>query len=460
MLMPGHYLKVRLDRLGTGEQIQEKKYWEIDFPDAGDEVRGNETKLIDELEARMLTAVEKRLRADVPVVSYLSGGVDSGVVVALASHVRQSPIPSFTIRIKTPELDEVALASVAAKHIGTEPIVVDVGAEEVLNTYPRLIQAAEAPVVDTSCAALLLLAQEVNRRGYKVALTGEGADEWLAGYPWYKVHRVLSWLDVIPGINLSQGVRRLFVKLTGGPTFSKARVKQVLEAVGGSNAWLDIYGLMSLSKLRFFHPDVLQSLEDHIPYNDLKPNLDRIRRWHPLNRGLYYAGRIHLPGLLLNAKGDRIAMHSSLETRYPFLDEDVVSFLAGLHPRLKFKRLKEKYILRKMAQRWLPKEVAVRRKAMFRAPFDSFHLDNAPEHIRELLSDESLRKTGYFNLESVRHWQTAFKNLREGSSQRISIEMGLAGVVSTQLWHHLFIDDSLTSLPGWKPQQLATVGSP
>src|SRR5438067_4540878 len=152
----------------------------MDFPDEGQEDPRNDARsLVDEFEKVMLQAVDKRLRADVPVVSYLSGGVDSSTVVALACHVRKDPIPAFTIRIKDPALDETAEAGLVARHLGARPVVVDCGAAEVLSTYPRLIRAAEGPVVDTSCAALLLLAEEVHRQGYKVALTGEGADEWL-----------------------------------------------------------------------------------------------------------------------------------------------------------------------------------------------------------------------------------------------------------------------------------------
>ncbi len=171
-------------------------------------------------------------------------------------------------------------------------------------------------------------------------------------------------------------------------------------------------------------------------------------RWHPLNRGLYLGARIHLPGLLLNGKGDRVAMHSSVETRYPFLDENVFSFLAGIHPRWKMRGLRDKYILRLLAERYLPKEIAWRRKAMFRAPFDSFHSENMPPFVEQLFSPESLRRTGYFDAEAIAHWRKAFKEMRPRPTQRVSIEMGLAGVLSTQLWHHLYVDASLSELPG------------
>jgi asparagine synthase (glutamine-hydrolysing) len=140
-------------------------------------------------------------------------------------------------------------------------------------------------------------------------------------------------------------------------------------------------------------------------------------------------------------------MHSSVETRYPFLDEEVFAFLARVHPRWKLRGLRDKYLLRRLADRWLPAEIAWRRKAMFRAPFDSFHGEDVPPFVEHLLSEESLRKTGYFDPIAVRHWRRISRDLRPGSTRRTSIEMGLAGVISTQMWHHLFIDGTLADLP-------------
>jgi asparagine synthase (glutamine-hydrolysing) len=448
LLTPGHFIRVQLAGSGERACLNEHTYWQVDFPDAGDEdYRSSAAQLTEGFEEVLIQAVSRRLRADVPVVSYLSGGVDSSTVVALASHVRGNPIPSFTIRITRPDLDETNEAGLVARHIGTEPIVVNCGPDEVLNTYPTLIQAAEGPVVDTSCAALLLLAREVHARGYKVALTGEGADEWLAGYPWHKVNRVLSWLDFLPGVHLSQWARRAFVRLSGAPSFPWSWTKRVQEIVGGQNGWLDIYGLMSMSKLRFFSRQLREALADHVPYEDLGLNRDRIRRWHPLNRELYLSARVHLCGLLLNAKGDRVAMHSSVETRYPFLDEAVFDYLARVPPAWKLRGLRDKPLLRRVAERWLPRPIAWRRKAMFRAPFDSFHLEHTPAFVEQLLSEESLKRTGYFDPVAVQHWRQAFRQMGARSTQRVSVEMGLVGVLATQLWHQTFIDSSLADLP-------------
>src|SRR5262249_59169061 len=169
-------------------------------------------------------------------------------------------------------------------------------------------------------------------------------------------------------------------------------------------AWLDMYGLMGMSKLRFYSRDMVDAVADHFPFADLQLNPQRLRRWHPLHRTLYLGARVMLPGLLLSARGDRVAMHSSVETRYPFLDEEVFTFLSRLHPTWKLHGLRDKHLLRLLAKRWLPPEVANRPKAIFRAPFNSFGLDTSPGWVDELLSLGSLRKTGYFDAAAVQHW--------------------------------------------------------
>jgi asparagine synthase (glutamine-hydrolysing) len=451
LLTPGHCLRVSPWGNRGREPVIERTYWEIDFPDRGSEDPGtDQKKLVDEFESVFMGAVERRLRADVPVVSYLSGGVDSSIVVALASHIRKSPIPCFTIQIKDPKFDEVDEARIVANHIGADPIVVPCGPQDVLNNYPRLIWAAEGPVIDTSCTALLMLASEVHRQGYKVALTGEGSDEWMAGYPWYKVHKLLNAVDVIPGLPISRLARKAYLKLMRSPTVSWDYLRRQEALLGGKNAWLDIYGLIGLSKLRFFNQDLLGAVSTRLPYEDLNLNFERMGKWHPLNRSLYIGARVHLPGLLLNAKGDRVAMHSSVETRYPFLDEDVFDFLARVKPRLKMKGMRDKYLLRLLSERWLPKSIAWRRKAMFRAPFDSFHAKDTPPFVEQLLSEESLRKTGYFNIQAIAEARQSFRALMSGSPQRAWVEMGLVGIIATQLWYHLFIDNSLCDLPSWE----------
>ncbi len=365
----------------------------------------------------------------------------------MAAKIRGTPIPTFTIQIMDPRLDETTQAAVVSRHIGSTPIVVQVGDAEILESYPELTARAES-VIDTSCTALLRLARSVHQHGFKVALTGEGSDEWLAGYPWFKVHRLLGMLDWLPGIKPSYWLRRLGMRIMGAPAGSVARFHHIRETLGDYTAFQDIYGIMGQSRLRFYSPETLHALADYHPYLELDPNLERMKRWHPLNRAFFFSGRIHLAGHLMSSKGDRVAMNSSVETRYPFLDTEVYNFLARIHPRWKLRGFKDKYILRLLGERYLPREVAWRPKGMFRAPLDSFFDHHVPAFVDQLLSDESLKKTGYFNVESVPPSERqGATSLELGFRHRLSsVELGLMAVVSTQLWHHLFIDSSTADL--------------
>ena len=451
LLPPGRYLQITPGNGRAEPVVKERAYWEMDFPDRGDEDPGGDPRrLVDDFEQVMLKAVEKRLRADVPVGAYLSGGVDSSTIVALACSLKGPAINTYTIRVDAPELDELSAANLAARHIGTKaPIVQEFRASDALETYPRLIQAAEAPVIDTSCAALLQLAQRVHACGQKVVLTGEGADEWLIGYPWYKAAKALGFLDLLPGLPLSDFARRAYLRLNRVPHFPFERRRRTEKSIGGPNAWIDSYGVLALSKLRFYAAPMREVMEQTDPWSELQLNVERARRWHPLNRGVWIAARVNLAGHLLQAKGDRVAMHSSVEVRYPFLDEDVFDFVARLHPRWKLRGFRDKHLLRLLAERWLPPVIFRRGKVIFRAPLDSFHIDPEPAFVRQLLSEESLRRTGYFDVAAVRHWRRAFHQMRPHSLPRLSVEMGLAAVVATQLWYHLYIDGTLADLPTW-----------
>jgi asparagine synthase (glutamine-hydrolysing) len=452
LLTPGHFLTVTpASRDGSKGRIEERAFWEMDFPDKGsEEWGGNPKRLVDNFEELLLQAVEERLRADVPVGAYLSGGVDSSMILALACKLKGPAINTYTVRVHDPKLDELDAASLSARHIGAKPpIVQDFRDEDAIATYPKLIAAAEAPVIDTSCAALLQLAGRVHSNGQKVVLTGEGADEWLVGYPWYKAAKLIGFLDLVPGFPLSNLARNAYLHLNKVPHFSKAWRQQVEESVGGPNAWIDAYGVLAISKLRFYSEPMRDTVMQTDPWTELNFPVERARHWDPLHRGVWIAARVLLAGHLLQAKGDRVAMHSSVEVRYPFLDEDVFDFLAKLHPRWRLRGLRDKHLLRLLAERWVPKSVARRQKVIFRAPLDSFHMDPEPRFIAELLSEQSLRRTGYFDVAAVNRWRNDFRKMRAGSLPRLSVEAGLMAVVATQLWHHLFMGGGLADLPEW-----------
>ncbi|MCA1686706.1 MAG: asparagine synthase (glutamine-hydrolyzing), partial [Planctomycetia bacterium] len=210
-LPPGHYLKVKDGR------VERKQYWDLDFPDAGHERRLDDpTPLIDELEGLLRQSVERRLRGDVPVVSYISGGLDSTVVLGMSSRQRGEAVPSFTIGLDNAGPDERTAATEAADVLGSSMTMVTMDRAKLADAFPELITAAEGPVLDTSCAALMKLAAAVHGQGYKVALTGEGADEALAGYVWYKTQKIRDSVNGVVGDGPGRLIRSLAMKVIGG----------------------------------------------------------------------------------------------------------------------------------------------------------------------------------------------------------------------------------------------------
>ncbi len=458
---PGTFLKIAL-RPGRTADVSEHTYWDLDFPDRGEEYDPGESQLLSEFDEVFQRAVELRLRADVPVVSYLSGGIDSTTVLSAASRVTGGPIPAFTIKIAARGLDETSRAVLAADLVGSQPTVVNCDSSRIAEAYPALVTATDCPVMDTSCAALYCLAREVRSQGFKVALTGEGADEALAGYPWFKLNRLLNSLDLFGrrGPRLSVMLKRLGQMLNASD-IPKDQVWRIGKLIGGPLAQADLYGVVMLSRSMFYHADWKSHLGDYLAYEDLSLNLERLRNWHPLNQSLYLNYKTMLPGLLLNHKGDRPAMHNSVEVRYPFLDEDFVALCAKIHPRYKLRGLTgDKYLLRRYSRRFLPKIITDRPKAMFRAPFANTFFDDPPPYVDQLLSQESLAKTPYFDSKEVTKIRHQYHRMSWMTGRRMVAEMGLAGVMSTQLWHHLFLGGGLCELPTWSPQPIGQVVAP
>jgi asparagine synthase (glutamine-hydrolysing) len=444
---PGQFLQVQ------DGKIQQRIYWDLDFPDEGEERRSADPRvLIDELEGLLRQSVERRLRGDVPVVSYISGGLDSTVVLGLSSRQRGRAVPSFTIGLDRAGPDEREPAAEAARVLNSPLSVVTMDRERIANAFPELVVAAEGPVLDTSCATLMRLAGEVHQQGYKVVLTGEGADEALAGYVWFKSQKirdtVFSKVPLLPST-----LRHLGLMLVGG---GRERRPAVHGVRGTRPAQQDLYELLMQTRPVLFSSGLNDSLRGHDPFADLDLTNERITRWHPLNRSLYVGYKVMLAGLLMISKGDRIAMHNSVEARYPFLDDDVIRFCAQIAPEYKLRGMTEKWILRQVAAKTLPERIANRPKTMFRASLSGTFLgSHRPAWVDQLLSPESLRKSGYFDPANVARevaWQRRIPRI---TVRRGVYDLALTSVVSTQLWHHLFMGGGLCDLPTWTAPEFA-----
>jgi asparagine synthase (glutamine-hydrolysing) len=444
---PGHYLRV------SGGRIELKRYWDLDFPDAGDECRlADATPLVDELEFLMRQAVERRLRGDVPVVGYISGGLDSTVVLGLSSRQRGHAVPSFTIGLDRAGPDERSHARESAEALGSILTTVTMTRGDIAATYPELIRAAEGPVIDSSAACLLRLARSVHSQGYKVALTGEGADEALAGYAWFKSQKIRNMLYWGPMALAMRGARNLALASISGSFASRP---QLLGIGGARIAQQDVYDFMGQARSLLYTDSMWSRLAGHSFYDDLDLKHSRFTRWHPLNQSLYVGYKVMLAGLLLLGKGDRVSMNSSVETRYPLLDEDLVAFCASIAPKYKLRGLTDKWLLRQVAKRTLPDAIANRPKTMFRASRSEALLDrDGPKWVDQLLSPESLKATGWFDPDGVASQRAAQSRFPRITPRRIIMDLSLTGVVATQLWHHIFLGGGLCELPTWDAASL------
>jgi asparagine synthase (glutamine-hydrolysing) len=330
---------------------------------------------------------------------------------------------------------------------GDRPTAVEAGPSLIADAYAPLVAAAECPVLDTSCAALLALSGEVRAQGYKVVLTGEGADEGFAGYFWFKIREAARLLDIGDAFRPSTAISRVARKWAA-PNLSFGELAHIDGLIGGPHAQSILYNLVSRSRERYYSAGLKEELGSYVAYEDLHLDLERMARWHPLNRSLYVGYKVLLPGLLLSQKGDRVAMANSVETRYPFLDEDVIALASRLHPRFKLRGLlKDKYLIRQAAARVLPKTVAERPKLMFRAPHAETFLASPPAFVRDLLNPDSLARTGYFDAAAVARDCAAMARGENKKELGAFTSLGLGGVVATQLWHHLYLGGGLCDLP-------------
>lgn len=437
-VLPGHYLRA------TRGELEQVRYWDLDFPAAGEErVAQDEDALAEELLGRLRTATRSRLTADGEVGVYLSAGVDSTLLLGLGSAASARPMRAFTVGFEGAARDERQAAGEAARCFGAPHTTISLSDREVADALPAAVLAAEGPIMDTANACLARLAEAVSAAGFKVVLSGEGADEALAGYGWHKAAKLLASAP----LGLGGLARGLAASLTtpGAPEVALG------PALGGLRpSLLELYEPLARAKWRFYGEPLRAVADGRDPFSAVDVRPARMRDWAPLNQGLYLEYKLMLPGHLLLGKGDRVGMRSAVENRYPFLDEDVVELCATLAPRYKLRGSRDKWLLRRAAARALPRRLLERPKAMFKAR-PLCELAPPPRWVAQLMSASSLRATGYFCEASLRHEEALQRALPSWAPRRFVTDGTYTAVVATQLWHHTFLGGGLCELPTWKP---------
>ena len=346
-----------------------------------------------------------------------------------------------------PAFDESIYQSRMAKALGTDHHVVYATHADIGRAFPDVVWHTETPIMRTSPAPMFLLSGLVRAKQFKVVLTGEGADEFLAGYDIFKEAKIRRFWAARPDSQFRPGLfNRIYPWLAG---LSRANYVQAFFGMGLTETHAPDYShsirwRTTARTKRFFSEDLQRSIQEG--QQELTPfHPDGFDAWHPLHKAQYLEISIFLSQYLLSSQSDRVAMGHSVEGRFPFLDHRVVEFCNHLPPTLKLRGLTEKYLLKEISREWLPPDITDRPKQPFRAPIHrAFFNETPPEYLEELLSPSTLKASGFFNPQAVGH---LVAKLKQNLPLSETDDMALAGIISTQLVDRQFLSGFRLSTP-------------
>jgi len=434
---PGYMLVVE-----HGE-ITKRRYWDWNFALPGEYLGGTEQELATKLHDLLVEATQIRLRSDVPVGAYLSGGLDSSVIVSLIHHYGNVPLRTFSIRFDEGEFDEGNYQDELIRHLGADHSRVHCANLDIGNTFEKTIWHTESTVLRTAPVPMGILSGHVRNQNYKVVLTGEGADEVLGGYDLFKEGKIrqfwakypdsefrpLILKKLYPYLDLSKGRGLTYIKSFFGAGLDQA----------GASYFSHIPRWNTTSKCKEFFSEGLKSHLQDNAIDVIEASLpDRISKIAPFNQAQYLEAKSLMGGYLLCSQGDRMLLSNSVEGRFPFLDHNVIEFANRLHPKLKMKVLNEKYLLKKAMGKYLPASIVKRYKQPYRAPdIPAFFHDGRPlDYVKELLDKSAINAGGAFDAAKVFR---LVKKIEKGRAIGYKDNMALVGILSTQIWHHHFI---------------------
>ena len=438
-LPPGHYGHYKNGRLEI------KKFWSLRYATTSTRFNGTAADALDQFRYLLSDSVALRLRSDVPVAAYLSGGLDSSATTALIRKVAPGHLNTFSIGFADNDFDETKYQSEVSQYFQTNHKSIICSANNIADWFPKVIWHSEIPLLRTSPAPMLGLSKLVHDNGIKVVITGEGADEALAGYNIFKETLIRQFwarqpksiirplllkklYPYLPNIShASQGMLRMFfgyqLEETDSPVYS-----HMLRWHNTSNIQ------------KHFTTELNEYLEDYDPVFEyaemLRPEVEGISS---LAKAQLIETNIFMSGYLLSSQGDRMAMANSVEGRYPFLDYRLLEFAASLPDEFKLKGMNEKFLLKELMRNELPKSVLNRPKQAYRAPIlDAFLGSKIPDYVSDLLSADRIKESEVFNPESVNNLIHKIKTTQIPSEVD---NMALVGILSTQLLFDQFVKD-------------------
>ncbi|KAK3072332.1 hypothetical protein LTR53_007025 [Teratosphaeriaceae sp. CCFEE 6253] len=427
-IRPGHYLTCQ-----SFGNIEERPYWDTSFPDKRTVEPRTPEELIEGVRERMLESVRLRLRADVPVGIYLSGGIDSSVIAGMVAHlVKEQNIsmgsapPSdrvtcFSIAFDEDSgFDESSIANRTAEWLGVKYLKKLMNEEELANRFEEAVWHCEQHNPDFNFVGKYSLSEVPQEAGYKVVLTGEGADEVFAGYPLYLPDYLREPDSAYAAHNtLCETDRKEQLRLAE----DDARAHYLSIGADAGDGELSIphrmlNGISTIDGLTAFQPDVFADWTDAAhkhcdPQMTVACNPDGLTRhhinstWHPLHSALYVWSKGNLPNIFLTCLGDRTEMAHSIEARTPFLDHHLTEYINHCPPSVKLrwspreKRFVEKWILREASKPFITKELYERKKHPYSAP--TRYPRNGPLHklMARLVTRENVARLGFVGWNKV-----------------------------------------------------------
>lgn len=430
-LPPGHFM------IFSKSQIKIKAYWELDFPKESKYASLSLEEAVGNFSEILADSVKIRLRADVPVAAYLSGGIDSTVTTSLIREVAPEMLQTFSVGFMDKEYDETEYQNLASDYYSTKHTGIKINSADIAEIFPEVVWHSETPILRTSPAPMYLLSKKVRESNIKVVITGEGADEMLAGYNIFKESKIRRFWANQPGSK----IRPLLLKKL------YPYIPQISEA---NSAFLKFFFGYKLTETdspiyshmlrwnngnqikKYFSKDLINELNGYSPIEDVISQIGKkLDGYNHLAKAQWLETNIFMSGYLLSSQGDRMAMANSVEGRYPFLDYRLIEFCNSLEPDFKLNGLDEKYLLKNMAKGRIPDKILNRPKQAYRAPIqNSFADTKAPSYINELFDIHNIKNSGLFDSKKSIE---LFKKIQSDTISSETENMSLTALLSTGL---------------------------
>lgn len=430
-ILPAHYAKFGRHKNHSGE------YWRLSF---ASKLMLDEDEYIEQVAARLTAAVRRRLISDVPIGAFLSGGVDSSLVVALMASACNSPVKTFSMGVREESYNELEYARMVAEKYSTEhhEFIIE---PDALNILPEIIWAYGEPFADASQIPTYYVSA-LTKGHVKVALTGDGGDESFCGYgnaaAYHYAYRYRKHVPSFLRNGLLPPLVDALVSVTGRRGIA-SKIKTLAEYGRGSfKDSLAIGGIFGLAyREKIYTPDFRAKLAGHNPLDILEECLADADGLDEVDKSLYIGIRTALPNDYLT-KVDVATMMNSLEARSPYLDYELMEFAAKIPSGSKIKNGEQKYLLKKLAARFVPHAALYRKKWGFGIPIGFWFRDNLSVLLNDVVLGKRAAGRGYFDMGFVR------RIVQEHVSGRCDHSYRLWTLLCLELWHLMFIDKTIS----------------